>query len=72
MKSTKASDLRGKTVEELHTLIADEKAAMYKTRRDMVFRQTSDTSGLKTRRHNIARILTVLGEKERATQENAS
>ena len=73
MKSTKASDLRGKTVEELQTLIADEKAAMYKTRRDMVFRQSTDTAGLKTRRHNIARILTVLNEKEQqAQQENAS
>ena len=72
MKNTKASDLRGKTVEELHTLIADEKAAMYKTRRDMVFRQSTDTAGLKTRRHNIARILTVLGEMERTQQENAS
>lgn len=74
MKSTKASDLRGKTVEELQTLIADEKAAMYKTRRDMVFRQSTDTAGLTTRRHNIARILTVLTEKEREAQnqENAS
>ena len=71
MKQTKASDLRGKTVEELHTLIADEKAAMYKTRRDMVFRQSTDTAGLKTRRHNIARILTLISEKTRA-QENAS
>ena len=73
MKSTKASDLRGMSAEELNTLIADEKAAMYKTRRDMVFRQTTDTTGLKTRRHNIARILTVLTEKERAqTQEMGS
>ncbi|RYG30917.1 50S ribosomal protein L29 [bacterium] len=76
MKQTKASDLRGKTVEELHTLIADEKAAMYKTRRDMVFRQSTDTAGLKARRHNIARILTVIGEVERAqqtqTQESGS
>jgi large subunit ribosomal protein L29 len=74
VKSTKASDLRGKTVEELQTLIADEKAAMYKTRRDMVFRQSTDTAGLTTRRHNIARILTVLTEKEREAQnqENAS
>ena len=73
MKQTKASDLRGKTAEELQTLIADEKAAMYKTRRDMVFRQSTDTAGLKTRRHNIARILTVLTEKEREqSQENAS
>jgi len=76
VKQTKASDLRGKTVEELHTLIAEEKAAMYKTRRDMVFRQSTDTAGLKARRHNIARILTVIGEVERAqqtqTQESGS
>jgi large subunit ribosomal protein L29 len=30
-----------------------------------VFRKTTDTTGLKTRRHNIARILTVIGEKKR-------
>ena len=71
MKATKASDLRGKSVEELTQLIADEKAAMYKTRRDMVFRQTTDTAGLTTRRHNIARILTLLNEKK-ASEETAS
>ncbi len=69
MKNTKASDLRGKTAEELQTLIADEKAAMYKTRRDMVFRQSTDTAGLRTRRHNIARILTILAENEKKAQQ---
>ncbi len=75
MKGNKASDLRGKTAEELTQMIAAEKAAMYQTRRDMVFRQTTDTAGLTTRRHNIARILTVLSEKARAetaTQETNS
>jgi large subunit ribosomal protein L29 len=65
MKDLKANDLRAKSVDELKNMELEERAALYKVRRDFVFRQTSDTSGVKTRRHNIARILTIIGEKER-------
>ncbi|MFX9012115.1 50S ribosomal protein L29, partial [Acinetobacter baumannii] len=41
-----------------------ERAALYKARRDLVFRQSTDTTGLKTRRHNIARLLTLINEKK--------
>ncbi|MCC6402418.1 MAG: 50S ribosomal protein L29 [Fimbriimonadaceae bacterium] len=65
MKSLKASELRDKSVPELEKLIAEERAALYKARRDLVFRQQTDTSRLKVHRHNIARMLTLISEKKR-------
>ena len=41
-----------------------ERAALYKARRDLVFRQMTDTTSLKVRRHNIARIHTAITEKK--------
>lgn len=64
MKATKASDLREKSVPELEQLLAEERAALYRARRDLVFRQMTDTASLKVRRHNIARILTLITEKK--------
>jgi large subunit ribosomal protein L29 len=49
-------------------MVLAEQAAMYKARRDLVFRQLTDTASFKVRRHNIARILTVIGEKKRASE----
>lgn len=65
MKETKAKDLRDKTVPELEELLEGERAALYKARRDLVFRQITDVKSLKARRHNIARLLTLIGEKKR-------
>lgn len=69
MKAVKVSELKSKTVAELEAMVLEEKASLFKTRRDMAFRQTSDTAGYKTRRHNIARMLTLITEKKGA--ENA-
>lgn len=65
MKDIKAADLREKSVPELENMVIEERAALYKARRDLVFRQMTDTTSLKVRRHNIARILTVIAEKKR-------
>lgn len=65
MKDLKTTELRDKSVPELEELLQEERAALYKARRDLVFRQIVDTSGLKVRRHNIARIHTLIGEKKR-------
>ncbi len=62
MKDSKAKDLRQHSIEELTALVEQERAALYKTRHDFVFRKTTDTAGVKTRRHNLARILTVISE----------
>jgi large subunit ribosomal protein L29 len=64
MKDLKTSDLREKSVPELEELVNQERAALYKARRDLVFRQMTDTASLKVRRHNIARILTIIAEKK--------
>lgn len=65
MKDTKAKELREQSVPELEAALKEEQAALYKARRDLVFRQITDTSTIKVRRHNIARILTIIEEKKR-------
>lgn len=67
MKSYKPAELRTKTVEELLKMVAEERAAMYQARKAMVFRQSSDTASQKTRKHNVARLLTLIKEKETAS-----
>ncbi len=64
MKNLKSKELREKSVPELEELLLQEKASLYKARRDLVFRQMTDTASLKVRRHNIARINTVITEKK--------
>jgi len=65
MKDTKTSDLREKSVPELEQLVRDERANLYKARRDLVFRRITDTASVKVRRHNIARMMTLIAEKQR-------
>jgi len=65
MKDTKTSDLREKSVPELEALVLEERANLYKARRDLVFRRITDTASVKVRRHNIARLETVIAEKKR-------
>jgi len=64
MKNLKSKELRDKSVPELEEMLLQEKASLYKARRDLVFRQMTDTASLKIRRHNIARINTVITEKK--------
>ncbi len=64
MKDLKSTDLRDKSVPELEELVLEERASLYKARRDLVFRQMTDTASLKVRRHNIARLLTIIAEKK--------
>jgi large subunit ribosomal protein L29 len=65
MKDYKPTDLRDKTVPELEALAQQERASLYVARRDLVFRRMTDTASLKVRRHNIARIMTIINEKKR-------
>lgn len=67
MKSIKATEIREKSVPELEELIKQERAALYKARRDLVFRQVRDTSTIMVRRHNIARMMTLIQEKKRGS-----
>ncbi len=68
MKAVKPADLRAKSVPELEALATEERAALYRARRDLVFRRITDTASLKVRRHNIARIETVISEKKRGSE----
>lgn len=63
MKALKPSDLREKTVQELQELLEKEQAALYETRRKLVFREIKDVNSVREHRHNIARIHTIIGEK---------
>lgn len=65
MKAIDVKDLRTKNVAELEKMVDEARAALFKSRRDLVFRRVTDTASLKVQRHNIARILTVIGEKQR-------
>lgn len=69
MKDLKSNELRSKTVPELEEMVRQERAALYKARRDLVFRQITDTASIKARRHNIARILTAINEKKRGENQ---
>jgi large subunit ribosomal protein L29 len=65
MKHLKAKELRSKSITELEDLVRQERADLFKARRDLALRQLSDTASLKIRRHNIARALTVIAEKQK-------
>lgn len=67
MKDLKTDELREKSVPELQDLLEHERASLYKARRDLVFRQITDVASLKIRRHNIARILTIIAEKKKGS-----
>lgn len=69
MQGIKAKDVRDKSVPELEEMVAEERQALFQARRDLVFRQITDTSMIKTRRKNIARLLTIINEKKRGDAE---
>jgi len=65
MKDLKTAELREKSVPELEAIVLEEQASLYRARRDLVFRRITDTASLKVRRHNIARLKTLIAEKKR-------
>lgn len=65
MKNLKPAEINGKSVEELETMLQAERAGLFQTRRDLVFRKIQDTASVKIRRHNIARIMTAMNNKKR-------
>jgi large subunit ribosomal protein L29 len=65
MKALNPKDLRDKSIEELDQVLKQEQAALFALRRDLALRQTSDRASLMTTRHNIARVKTVMTEKQK-------
>jgi ribosomal protein L29 len=65
MKASNLTQLRATSLEDLEKALLQEQADLYSARKDLVFRRLSDTSSMKIRRHNIARIHTVMTEKKK-------
>jgi ribosomal protein L29 len=65
MKAISLVQLRGSSLEELEKSLLQHQADLYSARKDLVFRRITDTSSMKIRRHNIARIHTVMTEKKK-------
>ena len=61
----KASELRGKTTDELQTELTELLRAHFGLRMQKATQQLSNSSQLAKVRRDIARVRTVLGEKER-------
>jgi large subunit ribosomal protein L29 len=65
MKAISLKQLRESSLEELEKSLLQHQADLYMARKDLVFRRVTDTSSMKIRRHNIARIHTVMTEKKK-------
>lgn len=63
-----ASELRTKTSDELVDLYEDMKETLYKLRLSHSTGELVDTTEFRRTRHDVARILTVLREKELAAE----
>ena len=68
---SKAADLREADESELETRLAEAKQELFNLRFQMVTGQQDNSAMLRTTRREIARILTVLREKEIAAAEAA-
>jgi large subunit ribosomal protein L29 len=68
---SKASELREADESELETRLAEAKQELFNLRFQMVTGQQDNSAMLRTTRREIARILTVLREKEIAAAEAA-
>jgi large subunit ribosomal protein L29 len=64
MKSTKPSDLRGLSENELNGQLAENERALVNMQFQKAVGQLNDTSGIRVIRRDIARIKTILRERE--------
>ncbi len=71
MAPSRSRELRDLTVEELESRLDESKQELFNLRFQMVTGQQDNSAMLRTTRREIARILTVLREKEIAAAEAA-
>ena len=64
----KASEIRELSIEEIEEKLNDAQQEMMNLRFQYVMGQITDTSRFKVVRRDIARMMTVLGERERAEE----
>ena len=70
MKSTKHRDqLRQSSNAELERMLKEERKNLFMSRRDSATKQLEDSRKIRQTRKNIARILTILREREIASAE---
>ena len=65
-KTTTASDVRAKTPDELSTMLLDLRKEQFNLRFQRATGQQENTSRVRAVRRNIARVKTILAERERA------
>lgn len=65
----KAKELRAKTREELKKILEEAKESLYGFNLERVNRKLKNVSQIRKARHEIARILTILKEKETETRD---
>ncbi len=63
--------LREMSDEELHQEVAAQRASLYDFRRRNAMRQLDNTAAIHTARKQVARVLTILREREIAAQKEA-
>ena len=72
MKRTEArAQLRDMTVEDLHNEIAAQRATLFSLRRRNAMKQLENTAAIRTARKQIARVKTILRERELAIERGA-
>ena len=71
MKAMKVEDIRKMAAEEIRTKISDSQEEMMKLRFQQVTGQLTDSSRIRSLRRDIARMVTILRDSERAAVEGA-
>lgn len=69
MKGTKASELREKSVEELSRLVAEKEENLFNLRIRHAAKTLESSAELTASRRDLARVKTILGEKQRAAAQ---
>lgn len=64
MKGKHRKEIKGKTIDELKTLLKESKDALFSLHMERVQAKLKNTKSLHTKRKDIARIATYLREKE--------
>jgi large subunit ribosomal protein L29 len=72
MPQTKASDIRAKTADELSTMLLDLRKEQFNLRFQRASGQQESTSRVKQVRRDIARVKTIITEKNRAEQKRSA
>ncbi len=66
----KISEIREYSTEELHNILKDKREYLFSLRAQAVTEKLEDPSQIKKTKRDIAKILTVLNERNRETKEN--